>query len=263
MKRFSFSSVALLSFLILGFPVFSWAETGELACEIMSVEGKVELVKDDGTKTPLKDADVVKEGSVIETGDGSTDVSFDKDWNNVVRIEKESKVTVASLWPSRMELQKGAVFAKLKKLPKDSTFEIQTPTAVASVRGTEYRATFINNETQVYNFSPSQVFVYGVNAQGQKSEASTVLTQSQKTNISKAGEIPKPPQVMTASEVQEGESVQSALTEKVKIIVESGRTGKIQDVAVLEKSKPSPGGRNPKGESRVVDSRRRAFKSTS
>lgn len=263
MRRFLLSVVFLLSSIAWIHPVSSWAVSSELACEVMSVEGAVDLLKEDGSKILLKEGELVKDQGVIETHAGTADISFDKDWNNIVRVESESKVKIASSWPSKVEIYRGSVFAKLGKLPKESTFEVQTPTAIAAVRGTEYRAVFKDGETLVYNFSSSQVFVYSVDGLGNKAGESTILAQSQKTNVPGVGLPAKPPQVMTFSESQEGRLMQSAVEEKVKRVIESGRLGKIQSVAALEAMEFPSDSRNPKGESRVVDSRRREFKSNS
>ena len=260
MRQFLFSAFFSFQFIVFGIPAIAHAETSEPLCEVMAIDGTADLVNDDGTKTTLKEGDLVKPGGVVQTQNGSTDIAFDKDWNNVVRIESGAKAKIRSVYPSRVEILNGAVFAKLKKLPKDSIFEVQTPTAVAAVRGTEYRAVFENGQTQVYNFSASDVYVYGVDAQGQKTKKSIVLAESQKTQVTGTGEVPKPPQPMGISESQEGKSVQSALDGKVKRVVESGRVGKIHDVASLEALKASSNARKPKGESRVVDTRRREFK---
>lgn len=263
MRRFLLSVVFLLSSIAWIHPVSSWAVSSELACEVMSVEGAVDLLKEDGSKILLKEGELVKDQGVIETHAGTADISFDKDWNNIVRVESESKVKIASSWPSKVEIYRGSVFAKLGKLPKESTFEVQTPTAIAAVRGTEYRAVFKDGETLVYNFSSSQVFVYSVDGLGNKAGESTILTQSQKTNVPGAGLPPKLPQVMSVAENREGQLVRSSVEDKIKHVIASGRQGKIQSVEALETIKLPQDSRNPKGESRVVDTRRREFKSNS
>ena len=59
-------------------------------------------------------------------------VANDSEWKNVTRLEENSKLKVSSVYPGKLKLSEGAVFARLKVLPKDSAFEVKTPTGTVN-----------------------------------------------------------------------------------------------------------------------------------
>lgn len=250
-------AAAVLSFFIwFAGPAFA----GEFQCEVLSVKGAVKVIQGSGESAALKEGDLLKKGAKIETAEGAeADIAFDKDWKNILRIETESAAELSSIFPAKVGLEKGGLFAKLRQIPKDSSFEVQTPTALAAVRGTEYRTTFEGGQTQVFNSSNSEVFVYGRDAAGNASGEPVVLAHSQKTTVTKTGESPKPGELMSTDETKKGEEMKTAIEEKVEEAGKAGRIGKIQDVTALEKSLLSKGPVE-EAESRVVDTRRRVFK---
>jgi hypothetical protein len=108
------------------------------------VTGKVTL-DEGGTKKPAAPGDKVVSGMTITTGDKSlVDIYFGI---NAVRITDNS-VLVITEYMKKMAtggektdliLKKGAAYSKVvKKLTKKDVYTIGTPTAVASVRGTEF-----------------------------------------------------------------------------------------------------------------------------
>ena len=137
-------------------------------CEVMSVEGTVTRTNASEADKPVAEGDLLAVEDVVTVGASSyADIAYDRDWNNVTRVEENSSVRIKSLYPTEVSLEKGGIFAKLKSLPKDSSFDVSTPTAIASVRGTEYRTTFLEGATQVYNVSDSDVYVYGFDPSGE------------------------------------------------------------------------------------------------
>jgi len=140
---------------------------------------------------------------------------------------------------------------------------VKTPTAVATVRGTEYRTTFKDGQTQVFNISSaSKVYVYGVNSDGSVNRLQeVVLDSSSKTQVAKAGEKPVAPEAMTPEEKTFNETSKKTIETRVTQIQSTGRVSKIQSVQEMEKylvaNRLEP---NDSEESRVVDLRRRPFK---
>ena len=249
-----FLVLALLSWLAV--PVFA----EDFQVEVLNVQGTAKASQAGGDFVSLKEGDVLKKGAKIEVEKGAeVDLSFDKDWKNILRLETESEAEIDSVSPAKVGLKKGAVFAKLKQLPKDSSFSVETPTALAAVRGTEYRTLFENGQTQVFNVSTSKVSVYGLDAAGHASGEPVILSQSQKTGVVQTGEAPRPAELMSSEVSRKTEEIKSGIQEKVEEAQKSGRVGKIQDVAAIEKSLVSRGA-TEEAESRVVDTRRRAFK---
>jgi hypothetical protein len=108
------------------------------------VTGKVTL-DEGGTKKPAAPGDRVVSGTRITTGDKSLiDIYFGV---NVVRVTGNSVLVVAEYLKevatgsekTDLMLKKGAAYSKVvKKLSKKDVYTIGTPTAVASVRGTEF-----------------------------------------------------------------------------------------------------------------------------
>jgi hypothetical protein len=231
-------------------------------CEVLALEGGAKVITASGGSSALREGDLLAEGDSIEVAeDGSVDLAYDRDWRNVVRLEGGSKVRVASVSPAKLDLTNGAVFAKLKELPKSSSFEITTPTAVAAVRGTEYRTVVRDGETEVFNFSPSKVFVYGVDPAGQRMAQPAVLEEGQKTAVEDPGDAPEAPGAMDAGDRKEGEESQKAIETQIDRAVQQGRTGKIQTVAEIERSIGAAKSQTRYDEeSRVTDTRRRSFK---
>jgi len=148
-------------------------------------------------------------------------------------------------------------------LPKNSTFTVQTPTAVATVRGTEYRTTFIEGRAEVFNVSASKVFVYGVKADGSvDNKQMFALEQFKKTQVAKAGASPEAPQAFSADDRTRMDSIQSVIQTKIQEVEKSGRISTIQSIEEMEAAAGSKLEVNESDESRVVDLRRRSFRSS-
>lgn len=149
--------------LIVALAFLDQAYAEEFYCEVMSLQGNAYLTNKDGVHQPVKEGDILKVDDQVEVDNQSyLDLAYDRDWTNVVRVEESSRIRIKSVHPAQISLQRGGLFAKLKSLPKESTFEVQTPTALAAVRGTEFQTLYGENGTEVLNFSNSDVFVYGL-----------------------------------------------------------------------------------------------------
>ena len=190
---------SLIIFLVLSLPA---AARAEYQAEIMSMEGQVSVIDAQGASTPAKEGQILTAPSTVETGAAShADLAFDRDWKNVVRVEENSQMKIRAIYPTDVALSRGGLFAKLKALPPDSTFEVQTPTAIASVRGTEYRT--VHSEaagTEVFSFSDSPVYVFGLDDQGKLSGQPTTLAQEETTSVLRRGDVPVKPLRMAAQE---------------------------------------------------------------
>lgn len=238
----------------------------EFQCEVLNLTGHATATDAEGKVRVLQEGDLVAKGETVATAaDSVMDLSFDSEWKNVTRLEEKSKLKVTSVYPGKLKLSEGAVFARLKALPKGSTFEVKTPTAVATVRGTEYRTSFIDGRTEVFNVSPSKVFVYGMKVDGSvDSTQELVLEQSKKTQVADAGKAPEPALDLTPEESKVTEVFKSQIATKIQEVQAAGRKSAIQSVAQMEafenKAAANKLEPNPTEESRVVDLRRRPFK---
>jgi hypothetical protein len=100
---------------------------------------------------PVKIQDMVMDGDIIETGDKSSVIVQVGD-ELLVRFEANTKVIVTSIKDiakREINLEKGKVLSSVSKLKKGNEYSVKTPTAVASVRGTEFLTDFDNGKTIV------------------------------------------------------------------------------------------------------------------
>jgi hypothetical protein len=103
------------------------------------------IIIDGEKKAPAKVGDIVKKGMVIETGPSSfVDIYFQE---NAVKILEKSSVRISDLAidlkdgseKTGFNVYRGRAFMKVaKKLAKNDSFSVTTPTATAGVRGTEF-----------------------------------------------------------------------------------------------------------------------------
>lgn len=153
----------------------------EYVCEVASVEGVAHVASAETSQQPAKSGDILRAGDVLETGPGGVvDLAFDPERNNVVRVEGDSLLRITKIFPARLHLNKGAALARLEALPKNSKFQLITPTAVAAARGTIFRTSYSPDVgTQIFNLSKSKVEVYRVDAQGLASGKSFFIDYGQ------------------------------------------------------------------------------------
>ncbi|MCX7678309.1 MAG: FecR domain-containing protein [Spirochaetes bacterium] len=103
------------------------------------------MLKSNGSEQIAKIGDVIKEGMFIITkGDKSQAEIFFGD--NIIKVLGNTNIEVKKLLSnitknssdSEFFVHKGAVFSKVKKLGKNDTYFVKSPTATAGVRGTEF-----------------------------------------------------------------------------------------------------------------------------
>jgi len=100
---------------------------------------------------PVKVQDKVLDGDIIETGDKSS-VIVQVGEELLVRFEANTKVVVTSIKniaKREINLEKGKVLSSVQKLKKGNEYFVKTPTAVASVRGTEFLTDYADGKTVV------------------------------------------------------------------------------------------------------------------
>ena len=221
--------------LLLGvFSSIAYAEN--YSAEVMSVKGSVYAVLENNQKTPLKEGDLLKVGTGVEVGaDSYVDLAYDNHWNNMSRIGPDSRVWIRSIYPTGLYIDKGDVLARLHKLPARSTFEVETPTAVAAVRGSEYRTVYRDGATAIYNLHTSNVEVYCKDPSGNMMRDAVILRENEKTAIEHLGETPKTPQVMPEKERAENRGLGDGLQKDADVHVNAGEVGKTQDIEKVEK----------------------------
>lgn len=137
----------MLLFSILWPAVVTEAKDSVKVGKITAVSGKSEVKKSGGTKkfNAFKGMAIIQGDTIITGNDGQ--ISLDLDANKEVTIGASTTLTISQLVESAkalggktsLKLQNGQVLIKVKKkLDGDSRFEIETPTAIMGVMGTEF-----------------------------------------------------------------------------------------------------------------------------
>lgn len=124
-----------------------------------SITGSAKLIRDgEGAPLSLKVGQLVHAGDVIRTGpDGSVELRWAR-WAGAMRIKigPNTKFTVkravtnrsTGVEESRLRVDEGSIWVRLRRaLAGKSKFEVETPTAVAAVRGTIFRVTVRSDGT--------------------------------------------------------------------------------------------------------------------
>lgn len=190
-------------------PAFS----ADASCVVVAVKGRALATDAQNNERTLRPEDALTTGETIETGPGGyVDLSLDPQRKNITRIEENTKAVLRSLDPGTIDIVEGSIFAKLRALPKKSEFQVETPIAIAVVRGSAYRTSHAEGEgTKVYNYSNSPVYVYAKNADGKAEGEPAVLSYEEKTEVKNKGEAPAEPKLMSTAEKEGGSSDLSAL----------------------------------------------------
>lgn len=112
-----------------------WAAEG---CTVLSVQGAPAVMRD-GQKMDPKPGDQLKKGDVIVANSAC---GLDMSMNDLAgcRVLADSKLEIAGWKKDNMSVRivDGNIILNLKKLPEDAAFKVETPTAIAAVRGTQF-----------------------------------------------------------------------------------------------------------------------------
>lgn len=141
---------------------------------IISVRGDV-LVRPRAI-TPWHSAVVgealTQDSEVLTKTHSQCSLSFDVNVENVVTVDENSQITIADAFGRNIGLSKGRVFSLIGKKPKEESFEIKTPTAIAGARGTGWSVDFFNST--VAKCFQGVMFVIGLDKQGNKTSEQDV-----------------------------------------------------------------------------------------
>ena len=229
-NKVKFLLIALILFFSCG------AVSAEYTCEVMTLKGRASIVgKGEAAPRDLRQGDLIKEGDKIKIEEGYADLAFDKEWNNVTRLAQNTEVEIRSIYPTGLVMGRGDIFARLEKLPKNSTFEIQTPTCVAAVRGSAYRTIHEDGESRVLNYASSPIEVFGLDSEGKLLDNPVILQGEQKTEVKETGVPPASAEKMTEDEIKEAGQYQTDVKNEIETLEGEGRVGKVQDIETINK----------------------------
>jgi hypothetical protein len=130
----------LIYSLILGLAVWGNSCTKQQIDDYASIAFSIGEVKKNGQ--PVNIGDILNQNDIIETGTmSSCDIKIG---DSMIRIKENSKAILAQLLRkdglenTTLGLDVGKMICKPKKLLKNESFLVKTPTAVAGVRGTNF-----------------------------------------------------------------------------------------------------------------------------
>jgi hypothetical protein len=129
--------VLILAFILMLTFALSAANTVAL---LSTAKGKVDLTRA-AKAIKFKTGDLLQHNDIIRTGGESFAAFKYVDGSSTVKVFSNSVVHVLAnssgkSLVKKVEIKKGSVFSKVK--PKSGTFMVQTPTTVASVKGTGF-----------------------------------------------------------------------------------------------------------------------------
>ena len=110
-----------------------------LTARAVFISGNVSVRNEKGA-VPLKNGDLVSKGDTVITGAESY-ASLQVDELGVIKINAQTECAfndISAGGLTELKLVEGSVYSSLKKLGKDQSYRVKTPTYTASVRGTEF-----------------------------------------------------------------------------------------------------------------------------
>lgn len=131
----------------------------------------------------------VKTGLKLYSGDSvktnrtsSVEIAFDRRSKNIVSIRPGTLTIIKLDGNEKIELVDGEVFALIQSLPRGSSFEVRTPTAVCAARGTGFGAKGNKNGTTAGSYEDN-IYVNGVNKDGSSMEDTEIVEEGYQVYI--------------------------------------------------------------------------------
>lgn len=115
------------------------AQQAPLAGVVQFVKGSAVLVRA-GKEQPLKLHDSLQQGDTLRTGEKAVVIAQFNDKAAEVEIQPnaEFRIDEFSAHKKKLALAKGNLWLRVNKQTKDEEFVLQSPTAIAGVRGTKF-----------------------------------------------------------------------------------------------------------------------------
>ena len=142
-KRLRTLGVLICAFL------FTTAASAEECGSITHVEGDGQIIRSGQSLTVAPDTRIQK-GDLIRAPKGSV-VEFSMNGVAGLRASDgaECEITGAGAGDMKVDLSLGDLTVNLKKLPPSSSFKVETPTAIATVRGTQFLSRVVMNSNNL------------------------------------------------------------------------------------------------------------------
>jgi hypothetical protein len=166
------------------------AHAAAIVGSVLAVRGEV-FVESAGSLQPLATNDPIHRGATIVSKAGKAKIALDD--GSIVSVSEHARVHIAHFDRShdeartRLGLLSGGLRAIVQKVGAGGTFEVETETAVAAVRGTDWVIEATPEQTSV-------ALVEGAVAVSDRARTATVMLQApgQGTDV-RRGAPPTPP----------------------------------------------------------------------
>ena len=131
-KRICF--LFLFALLLFNFP----GHAAEIKMMITGMQGDGQILREKKPMAAGMGAECQK-ADTLKTGEnGQMDVTWNGRLGCRVLSSTELSLTDTNRETMKVDIHQGSVILNVKSLPKDSTFRVETPTAIATVRGTQF-----------------------------------------------------------------------------------------------------------------------------
>jgi len=192
-------------------------------CEIISVKYTAWATRtNETTMSTLAVGDYLEVGDILEVKRGNVvQIAFDSNQSNILYVEGPTTMEISQLGNTEIELREGKVFALLDNLKQGQTFKVMTPTAIASVRGTQYKVESYGLITNLAVYKGS-IRAYSRLSDGSASSTFKDIGVGQKLGFDGHMDKPLTPQNMSLDEASEISEIQWAARETKSELVEKG-----------------------------------------
>lgn len=180
----------------------SFAAVDEFQATLTDFEGEV-LFQKSGDKTwfPVEAGMPLESGDKIKTGaDGSAEILIDD--GSILKLEDKAEIELTAMradsatkkMKTRLYLGVGRLFSNIAKLMnRESRFDVQTPTAIVGIRGTEFVVELADSEETDVGVFAGSVYVNAVDDEGNLiKEDEVVVTDGNQTTVQRR-KRPLPP----------------------------------------------------------------------
>jgi len=147
--------------------------------------------------------DYLAPGDVLEVKQGNyVQLALEGDEKNIIHVQGTSRIEITENGVPDIQLSDGKLYALLDNLNPMKGFQITTPTAVSSVRGTAFMARTNGALSELVAYE-GVLRVSGRSAEGRALPGHVLLHAAHRTRIESAGEAPSEPEYITRAEYEE------------------------------------------------------------
>jgi len=143
----------LLKLLVFTFFIFPTLIFSEEIARLTNIKGKVFLIRQGKTQVPTNNLALYPNDTIKTLKNSSCEIFFTD--LAITLLEENTQLTLKAISKTQNNKQAnyflniGKVFSSVSKLKKNDSFNIQTPSAIAGIRGTEFLVNAENKSSEV------------------------------------------------------------------------------------------------------------------